>query len=35
MKEIQVNKESWGKIAEDHYKSYKKRLTDFLHRFNC
>lgn len=28
MKEIQVNKESWGKIAEDHYKTYKKRLTE-------
>lgn len=34
MKEMDINRNSWGLLSEDHYKHFKKALTDGSHRFN-
>lgn len=34
MKEIESNKESWGVIAEDHYRAFKQALESGTHRLN-
>lgn len=34
MKEIESNKEAWGKIAEDHYRAFKQALENGTHRLN-
>lgn len=34
MKEIESNKEAWGKIAEDHYRAFKQAFGKGTHRLN-
>ncbi len=34
MKEMDINRNSWGLLSEDHYKHFKQALTDGSHRFN-
>lgn len=34
MKEIESNKEAWGRIAEDHYRVFKQTLESGKHRLN-
>ena len=34
MKEIEANKHAWGQIAEDHYHTFKKRLSEGCSGFN-
>lgn len=35
MKEIESNKEAWGRIAEDHYRVFKQTLESGKHRLNA
>lgn len=35
MKEIESNKDAWGKIAEDHYRAFKQALENGTHRLNA
>jgi len=34
MKEIESNKHAWGQLSAEHYKTFKKRLSDGSHKLN-
>lgn len=34
MKEIESNKQGWGKVAKDHYHAFRKRLSEGKQQFN-